>query len=64
MDMSDVGVRHSIALSDLSVRHTVDFSSSVVATAREIRFCVVAIVVGWITTRVVSELSRRKSAGP
>ena len=61
MDFSDVGVRHSVVLSDLNIHHLLEFSPSAVTIAREIRYCVIAVVVGWITTRVVSELSNRRS---
>ncbi|PTU17249.1 hypothetical protein P175DRAFT_0536064 [Aspergillus ochraceoroseus IBT 24754] len=57
---SDVGVRHSVVLSSLDIRHSVDISPAALSIAREIRFCVIAIVVGWTTTRVVSALLDRR----
>ncbi|RAL04185.1 uncharacterized protein BO80DRAFT_442186 [Aspergillus ibericus CBS 121593] len=63
MDLaSDVGVRHSVVLSSLEIRHLVDFSPATASIAREIRFCVIAIVVGWTTSRVVSALLNRRSS--
>lgn len=63
MDLaSDVGVRHSVVLSSLEIRHLVDFSPATTSIAREIRFCVIAIVVGWTTSRVVSALLNRRSS--
>lgn len=57
---SDVGVRHSVVLSNLNIQHSVDFSPATVSIVRELRFCVIAIVVGWTTTRVVSALLNRR----
>jgi hypothetical protein len=55
MDFSDVGVRHTI-LNSVQLHHFIDISPSAAAIAKEARLCVIAIVVGWITTRVVSSL--------
>ncbi|KAJ6108985.1 hypothetical protein N7512_008822 [Penicillium capsulatum] len=55
MDFSDVGVRHTI-LNSVQLHHFIDVSPSAAAIAKEARFCVIAVVVGWITTRVVSRL--------
>lgn len=55
MDFSDVGVRHTI-LNSIQLHHFIDFSPSAAAIAKEARLCVIAVVVGWITTRVVSSL--------
>lgn len=55
MDFSDVGVRHTI-LNSIQLHHFIDFSPSAAAIAKEARLCVIAIVVGWITTRVVASL--------
>ena len=59
---SDVGVRHSVVLSNLNIQHLVDFSPATVSIVREIRYCVIAIVVGWTTSRVVSALLNRRAA--
>lgn len=55
MDFSDVGVRHTI-LNSVQLHHFIDVSPSAAAIAKEARLCVIAIVVGWITTRVVASL--------
>jgi hypothetical protein len=55
MDFSDVGVRHTI-LNSVQLHHFIDISPSAAAVAKEARLCVIAIVVGWITTRVVASL--------
>ncbi|KAJ5894705.1 hypothetical protein N7495_006396 [Penicillium taxi] len=55
MDFTDVGISHTI-LNSVQLNHLVDFSPSAAAIAKEARLCVLAIVVGWITTRVVSSL--------
>jgi uncharacterized membrane protein len=62
--MSDVAVRHTVALSNLNIQHSFDFSPSAVAIAREVRFCVVVIVAGWLATRVVSAISKGKARDP
>ena len=67
MDISDVAVRHVVALPPLSVRHSVDItaSSSTLSIVKEIRFCVIAIVLGLTTASVVkSVLSYKRSSRP
>lgn len=44
--MSDMGVRHAVAVTTFHVNHSVDLSPSTVAVAREIRLTIIAIVVG------------------
>lgn len=62
MDLaSDVGVRHSVVLSNLNIHHLVDFSPAAVSIARELRLCVITIVVGWTTTRVISAFLNRSA---
>lgn len=51
MDLSDV--RHAVAFSPLEIRHSIHASSSVVSIAREVRYCVVAIIIGFTTASVV-----------
>lgn len=55
MDFTDVGIRHTI-LNSVQLHHFFDCSPSVAVVAKEARFCIIAIVVGWITTRVISGL--------
>lgn len=55
MDFTDVGVRHTI-LNSVQLHHFIDVSPSAAAIAKEARLCVIAVVVGWITTRVVASL--------
>lgn len=63
MDLaSDVGVRHSVALSSLNIHHIVELSPAVASIAREVRLCVIAIVVGWTTSRVVSALLKHRAS--
>lgn len=62
MDLSDVAVRHAVADSPLNIRHSIDLSSSAVSIAREIRFCVIAVVVGFTAASIVkSVLEYRRS---
>lgn len=51
MDLSDV--RHAVVFSPLEVRHSIHVSSSVVSIARELRYCVFALVVGYTAITVV-----------
>ena len=61
MDFTE-GIRHEVAVKTFNVRHLVDFSPDALSIAREIRYCVVAIVVGFTTVQIVrSVLSYRRS---
>ena len=53
MDMSDVAVRHAVAFNSLNIKHSVDLSSTTISVAREIRICVIAIVLGLTTASIV-----------
>ncbi|KAJ5722311.1 hypothetical protein N7488_000346 [Penicillium malachiteum] len=55
MDFTDVGIRHTL-LNSVELRHFIDFSPSAAVISKEIRICVIAVVVGWITTRVVKNI--------
>ena len=65
--MSDMGVRHAVAVSTFHVNHSVDLSPSTVALAREIRLTIIAIVVGIgvvsLVTTVLSSKSTKEPAG-
>ena len=64
MDLSDVGVRHAVSFAPLSIKHSVDISSAAVSIARELRYCVIAVVVGISTVSIVKNLlphSKRSS---
>ena len=56
MDLSDVAVRHAVAVSPVNVRHSLELSPSTVSTAREIKFCVIAIVVGFTAASIVKSI--------
>lgn len=61
--MSDVAVRHAVALSDnLQVHHFVDVSPAAVSVAREFRYCVIALVLGWTTKHLISVLWNRRAS--
>lgn len=57
MDLSDVGVRHAIAFAPLNIKHSIDISPSAVSIAREVRFCVIAIVVGFAAASIVKSIA-------
>lgn len=50
--MSDVAVRHAVAVNTFSVHHSIDISPSVVSIAKEIRYCVLAVVIGYSVTSI------------
>ena len=67
MDISDVAVRHVVAVPPLNIQHSVNItsSSSTLSIVREIRFCVIAIVIGLTTASIVKGvLVYRKSDKP
>lgn len=63
MDLTDIGVRHSVTFTNLNIKHSIELSPSAISVARELRYCLIAIVVGLVVTRVTeSVLSSRKPA--
>lgn len=56
MDLSDVGVRHAVAFSNLNIRHSLDVSPATVSLAKELRYCVIAIVLGVTAASIVGSL--------
>jgi hypothetical protein len=55
MEFSD-GIRHAVAFNTLNIRHLVDLSPNTILFAKEIRYCVIAIVLGFATTSVVKSV--------
>lgn len=53
MDFSDVGVRHTVAFTNLNINHSIEFSQSTLSIAKELRYCVIALVVGLTTASIV-----------
>lgn len=53
MDFSDVGVRHAISFEALNINHSVDISPTAVSIAKEVRYCVIAIVAGFAAVSIV-----------
>lgn len=63
MDISDVAVRHAVAVPPLNIRHSIDLGPSTVSVVREIRYCVIAAVLGYTTASIVrSILMYRRSS--
>lgn len=60
MDVSEVVVKHSVALAN-ELKLVVHVNPSVINLAKEFRYCVYAIVVGWTTASIVKSfvISRR-----
>ena len=46
MDVSDVAVKHAVSFTNLKITHTLDISPVAASIAREVRYCVIAIVLG------------------
>ena len=63
MDLSDIAVRHAVALNPWNIKHSIDISPSAVSIAREIRISIIAIVLGFTAASIVrSVLTFRRSA--
>ncbi len=52
MDLSDVGVRHAVAFTTLNIKHSIEIPPSAVSIARELRYCVIAVVVGVVVSSI------------
>ena len=62
MDLSDVAVRHAVGFTTLNVNHSLNISPSTLSFAREVRYCVIAIVAGATIASVIrSVLIYRRS---
>lgn len=53
MDFSDVGVRHAVTVPGFNIKHSVDLTPSTVSFAKELRYCVIVVVVGLTTASIV-----------
>ena len=53
MDLSDVGVRHKVAFSTINIRHSVEISPSTVSLAKELRYCILFVVIGVTSASIV-----------
>lgn len=61
MDVSDI--RHAVAFTPLQINHSFHVSSSIVAVAKELRYCIFAIAFGFTAATIVkSVLQSRKSS--
>lgn len=49
----DSDVRHAVVFKPLEIRHSIRVSSSVVSIARELRYSVIAIVLGFTAVSIV-----------
>lgn len=56
MEISDAGIRHAVVFNTLNIRHLVDFSPSTLSLAKEIRNCVIVVVLGFATTNIVNSV--------
>ncbi|KAI9886504.1 MAG: hypothetical protein M1823_001684 [Watsoniomyces obsoletus] len=52
MDASNIGVNHAVVFEEVRFRHIIDASPAVLSIAREIRYSVIAIVVGISTVAI------------
>ena len=63
MDLSDVAVKHAFAFTTWNIKHSIDISPSALSIAGEVRFSIIAIVLGWTVVSIVkSVLASRKPA--
>ena len=56
MEISDAGIRHAVAFNTLNIRHLVDLSPAILSLAKEVRYCVIAVVIGFATTSIVKSV--------
>ena len=57
MDFTDgVAVRHAVAFTTLNIKHSVELSPSTVSFAKEIRYCIIAIVAGFSAVSIVKSV--------
>lgn len=57
MDFADgVAVRHAVAFTPLNIRHLVELSPSTLFIAKEVRYCIIAIVVGFSAVSIVKSV--------
>lgn len=56
MEVSDAGIRHAVAFNTLNIRHLVELTPASISLAREIRYCVIAVVVGFAATSIVKSV--------
>ena len=64
MDLSDVAVRHAVTFGSLDIRHSIELSPSFVSVAREARFCLVAVVIGFAAVSIVKTVLDSSKAPP
>ena len=59
MDFSagDVAVKHAVAFSPLSIRHSFEASPSTVSLVKELKICVITIVLGLTVASIVRSIS-------
>ncbi len=57
MDFTDgVAVRHAVTFTTLNLKHSVELSPSTVSVAKEVRYCIIAIVVGFSAVSIVKSV--------
>ena len=60
MDISDVGVRHAVAFTGLKITHSIELSPSTIQIAKEIRYCVIAAVLGFTAVSITRTILSSK----
>ena len=61
MDASQITVRHALSVNTLNIRHSFELSPSL---AKELRYCVVIIVTGWISINAFRALAQYRQHRP
>lgn len=62
--MSDVGLKHAVTFNSLNIQHSIDFSPSALSIAREIRYCIIAAVIGFTTASIIKTFCTYRARPP
>ena len=58
MEVSEAAIRHAVSFSPLHIHHSVHVSPSTVSLIKEFRYCVIAVVLGFVATSIVKGVQR------
>ena len=57
MDFVDgAAVRHAVAFTTLNIRHSIELSPSTASIAKEVRYCIITIVVAFSVVSIVKSV--------
>jgi hypothetical protein len=52
LSVSDVAVRHALTCTTLTIQHSLDISPSTLLLAKELRYCVITVVLGFTAVTI------------